>query len=64
VGEGFLAWYTEFLLEINLKILLRKTRTRIIFKIELISLHIDSGQFLALEKMATGNHRTGFLLFK
>jgi hypothetical protein len=36
-----LAWYAEFLLEIDLKILLRKTGARLIFKIALISLHID-----------------------
>jgi hypothetical protein len=38
-----LAWYAEFLFEINLKILLRKTRARLNFKITLISLHIDPG---------------------
>jgi hypothetical protein len=37
------AWYAEFLLEIDLKILLRKAGARLIFKIALISLHIDSG---------------------
>jgi hypothetical protein len=36
------AWYAEFLLEIDLKILLRKTGARLIFKIALTSLHIDS----------------------
>jgi hypothetical protein len=36
-----LAWYAEFLLEIDLKILLRKIGARLIFKIALISLHID-----------------------
>jgi hypothetical protein len=36
-----LAWYAEFLLEVDLKILLRKTGARLIFKIALISLHID-----------------------
>jgi hypothetical protein len=36
------AWYAEFLLEINHKILLKKTGTRLIFKIALISLHIGS----------------------
>jgi hypothetical protein len=36
-----LAWYAEFLLEIDLKILLRKTRARLNFKVALISLHID-----------------------
>jgi hypothetical protein len=36
-----LAWYAEFLLEIDLKILLKKTGARLIFKIALISLHID-----------------------
>jgi hypothetical protein len=35
------AWYAEFLLEINLKILLRKTGARLNFKIALMSLHID-----------------------
>jgi hypothetical protein len=38
-----LAWYAEFILEINLKILLRKTGARLNFKIALISLHIDPG---------------------
>jgi hypothetical protein len=38
-----LAWYAEFLLEIDLKILLRKTGARLIFKIALISLHFDPG---------------------
>jgi hypothetical protein len=37
------AWYAEFLLEINLKILLRKTGARLNYKITLISLHIDPG---------------------
>jgi hypothetical protein len=37
------AWYAEFLLEINLKILLRKTGARLIFKIAHMSLHIDPG---------------------
>jgi hypothetical protein len=37
------AWYAEFLLEINLKILLRKTGARLNFKIALVSLHIDPG---------------------
>jgi hypothetical protein len=36
-----LAWYAEFLLNIDLKILLRKTEARLNFKIALISLHID-----------------------
>jgi hypothetical protein len=36
-----LAWYAEFLLELDLKILLRKTGTRLIFKIILLFLHID-----------------------
>jgi hypothetical protein len=38
-----LAWYAEFLLEIHLKVLLRKTGARLNFKIALISLHIDPG---------------------
>jgi hypothetical protein len=38
-----LAWYAEFLYEIDLKILLRKTGARLIFKIALISLNIDPG---------------------
>jgi hypothetical protein len=38
-----LAWYAEFLLEIDLKILLRKTGARLNFKIALISLHTDPG---------------------
>jgi hypothetical protein len=37
------AWYAEFLLEIDLKILLRKTGVRLNFKITLISLHMDPG---------------------
>jgi hypothetical protein len=37
------AWYAEFVLEINLKILLTKTGARLNFKIALISLHIDPG---------------------
>jgi hypothetical protein len=37
------AWYAELLLEINLKILLRKTGARLNFKIALIFLHIDLG---------------------
>jgi hypothetical protein len=36
-----LAWYAEFLLEIDLKILLTKTGARLNFKITLISLHIN-----------------------
>jgi hypothetical protein len=35
------AWYAEFLLEIDLKILMRKTGARLILKIELKSLHIN-----------------------
>jgi hypothetical protein len=35
------AWYAEFLLEINGKILLRKTAVRLKFNITLINLHID-----------------------
>jgi hypothetical protein len=39
---SFRSWCrAEFLLEINLKILLRKTGARLKFKIALISLHID-----------------------
>jgi hypothetical protein len=34
------AWYAEFLLEIDLKILPRKTGARLIFKIALMSLHV------------------------
>ena len=41
--KKILAWYAEFLLEIDLKILLRKTGTRLNLKITLISLHIDPG---------------------
>jgi hypothetical protein len=37
------AWYAEFLIEINLKILLRKTGERLIFKIAFMSLHIAPG---------------------
>jgi hypothetical protein len=40
---GTLAWYAEFLLHINLKILLRKQGARLKFKIALISLHIGPG---------------------
>jgi hypothetical protein len=40
---GDLAWYAKFLLEIDLKVLLRKTGARLNFKIALISLHIDPG---------------------
>jgi hypothetical protein len=36
-------WYAEFLLEIDLKILLRKIGARLNFKIALKSLHIDPG---------------------
>jgi hypothetical protein len=35
------AWYAEFLLEVDLKILLRQTEAGLNFKISLISLHID-----------------------
>jgi hypothetical protein len=35
------AWYAEFLLEINIKALLRKTAARLVFKIALMFLHID-----------------------
>jgi hypothetical protein len=41
--DGIQAWYAEFLLEMDLKILLRKTGARLNFKIALISLHIDPG---------------------
>jgi hypothetical protein len=34
------AWYAEFLLEIDLEILLRKTGARLNFKIAIVSLHI------------------------
>jgi hypothetical protein len=37
------AWYAEFLLEIDLNILLRKTGARLNFKMALISLHIHPG---------------------
>ncbi len=40
-----LAWYAEFLLEINLKVLLRKTGARLIFKIVFMSLHIESEEW-------------------
>jgi hypothetical protein len=42
-----LAWYAEFLLEIDLKILLRKAGARLDFKITLICLHIDPENSLA-----------------
>jgi hypothetical protein len=38
-----LAWYAEFLLEIDLKILLRKTGARLNMKIKHLSLHISLG---------------------
>jgi hypothetical protein len=38
---GELAWHAEFLLQINLKIFLRKTGARFKFKIPLITLRID-----------------------
>jgi hypothetical protein len=38
---GFRAWYAEFLLEIDLKILLRKTGARLNLKTELIFVHIE-----------------------
>jgi hypothetical protein len=41
VGSKTLAWYAEFLLEINLRILSRKIGARLNFKIALISLHSD-----------------------
>jgi hypothetical protein len=46
-SEG-LVWYAEFLLEIDLKILLRKTGARLNFKIALTSLHIDPGASFTL----------------
>jgi hypothetical protein len=44
------AWYAEFLLEIDLKTLLRKTGARLNFKITLISLHIDPGLIFYMDK--------------
>jgi hypothetical protein len=44
-----LAWYAELLLEMNLKILLRKTGARLNFKIALKSLHIDPAIKLSQE---------------
>jgi hypothetical protein len=38
---GILAWCAEFLLEIDLKILLGKTGARLILKIDLVTLYID-----------------------
>jgi hypothetical protein len=38
-----LCWYAGFLLEIDLKILIRKTGARLNLKIKLISLHFDPG---------------------
>jgi hypothetical protein len=38
-----LGWYAEFLLEIDHKIILRKTGARLNFKIALISLHVEPG---------------------
>jgi hypothetical protein len=43
MNSAYQAWYAEFLLEVILKILLRKTGVRLNFKIALISLHIDPG---------------------
>jgi hypothetical protein len=40
-----LAWYAEFLLEIDLEILPRKNGERLNLKIELISLYIDLGHY-------------------
>ncbi len=55
-----LAWYAEFLLEIDLKNLPRKTGARLNFKIALMSLHIDPGPFcLTLEEF----HFLIFFLF-
>jgi hypothetical protein len=39
-------WFAEFLLKMDLKILLRKTGARSNFKIALVSLHIDPGPIL------------------
>jgi hypothetical protein len=50
--EG-LAWYAEFLLEIDLKILLRKTGARLSFKIALLSLHVDPVFILYAIKVVT-----------
>jgi hypothetical protein len=48
------AWYAEFLLEIDLKILPRKTGGRLNFKIALISLHIHPGlETFVLDLLAT-----------
>ena len=44
-GSGVQACFAEFLLEMDLKILLRKTGARLIFKVALISLQIDPGQW-------------------
>jgi hypothetical protein len=43
------AWYAEFLLEIDLKVLLTKTGSRLIFKIALKSLHIDPELCLSIQ---------------
>ncbi len=42
-GSEDQAWYAEFMLEIDLKFLLRKTGARLNFKIALTSLDIDPG---------------------
>jgi hypothetical protein len=39
--SGDQAWYAEFLLEIDLKILLRKTEARLNLRIAPISFHFD-----------------------
>jgi hypothetical protein len=49
------AWYAEFLLEINLKILLGKTGGRLNFKITLISLHIYPGSDKQVSKLITSD---------
>jgi hypothetical protein len=40
-ASGIQAWYAEFLLEMDLKILLGKTGARLNFKIAIISMHFD-----------------------
>jgi hypothetical protein len=50
IEKKVLAWYAEFLLEIDLKFLLGKAASRLNFKIVLISLHFDPGPRLRFTK--------------
>jgi hypothetical protein len=55
------ARYAELLLEINLKILLRKTGARLNFKIALIYLHIDS--MLPTNSLSSENFSEKYRIF-